>query len=103
MGSGIVDERQILELADYRLSDAFSDLERAVLEYADRLTATPAEVPDQLYDRLLAKLGHPGLVDLTAEIAIENYRARFNRGYNVRPQGYAGAGACPLPARINLD
>ena len=44
MGSGIVDERQVLELAGYRRSDAFTDLERAVLEYADRLTATPAGV-----------------------------------------------------------
>jgi hypothetical protein len=41
VGSGVVDERQVLELGRYRDSDAFSDLEWRVLEYADRLTATP--------------------------------------------------------------
>ena len=95
-----VPERQILELGHYRTSDAFSELEKAVLEYADRLTATPAEVPDELYERLRRELGEAALVDLTAEIAIENYRARFNRGFDVRSQGYAEGLACPLPARL---
>ena len=103
MGSKSVDERQVLELAAYRTSDAFTDIERRVLRYADHLTATPAGVPDGLYDALLADLGHAALVDLTAEIAIENYRARFNRGFDVRPQGYATGHACAVPARLDLE
>ncbi|HEX6511562.1 MAG TPA: hypothetical protein VF157_04630 [Chloroflexota bacterium] len=99
-GSGVVDERQIRELAAYRTSDAFSELERQVLEYADRLTATPATVPDELHEALRSQLGEPALVDLTAEIAVENFRARFNRGFDVSSQGYAAGHACPLPARL---
>lgn len=88
--SRVVDERQVAELAAYRTSDAFSNLERDVLDYADRLTATPANVPDGLYESLLANLGRAALVDLTAEIAIENYRARFNRGFDVRATRTSG-------------
>ena len=102
VGSGVVDERQVLELASYRTSDAFSDLERQVVEYADRLTATPADVPDDLYESLRSQLGFAALVDLTAEIAIENYRARFNRGFDLHAQGYAEGMVCPLPARLEL-
>lgn len=102
VGSGAVNERQILELADYRTSDAFDELERQVLEYADRLTATPATVPDALYDSLRSQLGEAALVDLTAGIAIENFRSRFNRGFGVPSQGYAEGHACPLPARLEL-
>lgn len=101
MGSQVLEERQVLELASYRTSDAFSALERRVLEYADRLTATPAHVPDDLYETLLAELGPAALVDLTAEIAIENSRARFNRGFDVHAQGYGEGAACPLPARLD--
>ena len=36
----------------------------------------------------------------TAMIAWENFRARFNRGFDVGAQGYVGAGAaCALPER----
>ena len=99
MGRGKLSERQVLELADYRESDAFSDLERRVIEYAERLTLTPADIPDGLYRMLLGELGHAALVEVTAEIAIENYRARFNRGFEVASQGYSEGWICAVPDR----
>lgn len=98
----LLNEAQVLELGAYRTSDAFSELERQVLEYADRLTAVPASVPDQLYESLRSQLGEAALVDLTAEIAFEGYRARFNRGFDVSSQGYAEGHVCPLPGRLEL-
>lgn len=47
-----VSERQLLELADFEHSDAFNELEKAVLRYATDLTLTPAEVPDEVFDAL---------------------------------------------------
>jgi hypothetical protein len=39
-------------------------------------------------------------VELAAAIAWENYRARFNRVFGVRPLGFSGEGAfCALPER----
>ncbi len=90
-------QRQILELGDYRASDAFSDAERDVLAYADALCATPASVPDALYARLRAAFGDPGIVELTAAIAYENFRARFNRAFLIGSQGFADGSFCALP------
>jgi hypothetical protein len=37
-------------------------------------------------------------VELAAAIAWENYRARFNRVFGVRPVGFSDGAACVLPA-----
>ncbi len=54
-----------------------------MLEYAELLTLTPAHVPQDLYDTLRQHLNERQLVELTTAIAWENYRARFNRGFDV--------------------
>lgn len=75
-------------MADWRATDALSAEEEMVIEYAEVLTATPADVPDELYDRLRDTLGEKALVELTHLIAWENCRARFNRGFRIEPDGY---------------
>ncbi len=96
--AGITD-RELAELADYRKSDAFDDLDRRVIELAELLTATPAGVPAALYAEIRGAIGDDALVELTAEIAWENYRARFNRAFEVGAQGFCKGGFCVLPAR----
>ncbi len=71
-----------------------------MIELAERLTATPAEVPSELYARIRDAIGPEALVELVAEIAWENYRARFNRAFEVGAQGYSRGGYCGLPARL---
>ena len=39
------------------------------------------------------------IVELTASIAWENYRARFNHALGLEAQGFAEGAACPLPER----
>ena len=92
-------EAQIHGLAHYRDSDAFSDLEKAVLDYAVALSRTPADASDQLVARLRAELSDQQLVELTAAIAWENFRARFNRGFDVSAQGFSAGAVCPIPER----
>jgi len=75
----------------------FDDLEQAVLDYAVGLTSTPAAVDDALVARLRTELGDEGLVELTGSIAWENFRARFNRGFDVAAQGFSEGAVCPLP------
>jgi alkylhydroperoxidase family enzyme len=95
-----ISERQLRELSSWRDSDAYTDLEKAAIEYAECLTRTPADVPEELFERLRAELDEPQLVELTAIISWENYVARFNRGFEVTPDGYAAEGAfCLLPER----
>ena len=80
-------------------ADVFTDLELAVVEYADRLTRVPADVPDELFARLRKHLDERQVVELTATIAVENFLSRFNRGLDVQPQGFAEGSACLLPER----
>lgn len=92
-------EAQILDLARYRDSDAFSALEKAVLDYAAALSRTPADASDALVARLREDLSDQQLVELTAAIAWENFRARFNRGFDVAAQGFSAGAVCPIPQR----
>jgi alkylhydroperoxidase family enzyme len=94
-----ISDRELSELPNYRTSDAFDDLDRRVIELAERLSATPADVPEALYTEIREAIGEEALVELVAEIAWENYRARFNRAFEVQSQGFCEGGFCVLPAR----
>ena len=60
-----------------------NDTERLVIELADALTNTPWDVSDDLYARLRNQFSEEQLMQLAAQIAFENYRARWNRLFNV--------------------
>ena len=94
-----ITEAQIENLSTYQVSDAFSDLQRTVIDYAVALTVTPADATDELVAKLQENLDERQLVELTAMIAWENFRARFNRGFDVGAQGFAKGATCPIPHR----
>jgi len=96
--SGISAE-QIANLAKYRSDVNFSDLERLVLEYADAMTQTPVEVPDELFKRLRGRFGDAELVELTSAIAWENYRARFDHAFGMEGEDFSEGTVCALPVR----
>jgi alkylhydroperoxidase family enzyme len=54
-----------------------------VIELADAMTNTPANVSDDLYARLRNQFSEEQLMQLGGQIAFENYRARWNRIFNV--------------------
>jgi alkylhydroperoxidase family enzyme len=94
-----VTEKQLVDLPRYQTSEAFSDVERLVLDLAVHMAATPVDVPADLTTSLRRHLSATQLVELSAAIAWENYRARFNRVHGVRPVGLAEGRACVLPER----
>ena len=69
--------------------DAFTELELAVLSYAEAMTDTPPSVSEKLTEPLLARLGKPAFVELTAIIALENLRSRVNSAFGLTGQGFA--------------
>src|SRR5258707_10770100 len=91
--SGVSAEK-IAALPNYRSSDLFSETERLVFEYADGMTQTPVEVPDALFAKLREKFTDAQLVELTATLAWENYRARFDHAFSVEAEGFTTA-RCP--------
>lgn len=90
-------EAQLLEIGSYQTSAAFSDLERLVLDYSVAVTVTPVAVTDELMDRLKVHFDEAQLVELTATIAWENYRARFNHAFGIESQNYSEGAFCVLP------
>jgi AhpD family alkylhydroperoxidase len=83
--------------------DLFSELELAVLEYAEEMCESEPDVSDELAATLLARLGEPAFVELTVMVGIENLRSRVNSALGLRSQGFADrceAGkARPVPSR----
>ena len=61
----------------------FSDLERLVIELADAMASTPSNISDDLYARLREQFSEEQLLELGAQIAFENFRARLNRVFDV--------------------
>jgi alkylhydroperoxidase family enzyme len=85
---------KLAELACWPESSAFSDLERVALAYAERMTYTGRKVDDALFGRLKEHFSEPQIVELTAAIALENFRSKFNPALGVESQGF-----CLLPKR----
>jgi alkylhydroperoxidase family enzyme len=86
-------------LPNYRNSELFSEREKVVLEYADGMTQTPVEIPDALFAKMREKFTEVQLVELTATLAWENYRARFDHAFGVESEGFTKGSYCALPAR----
>jgi alkylhydroperoxidase family enzyme len=78
-------------------------VERLALEYADRMTATPVEVSDALFARLREKFSDAPLVELTASIAWENYRARFDHAFGIEAENFSEGTFCALPVRATEE
>jgi alkylhydroperoxidase family enzyme len=87
-------DAKLADLGGWRESGAFSELERVALEYAERMTYTGQKVDDALFGRLRAQFSEPQIVELTAAIALENFRSKFNPALGVESQGF-----CLLPKR----
>lgn len=68
-----------------------------MIDYADAMTRTPVEVPDSMFARLREKFTEAQMVELTAAIAWENYRARFNHAFGIEAENFSEGAVCSLP------
>ena len=93
-----IDEAKIRDLHDWRHSTAYDDDERLAIDYAEQLSGTPAVVDDALVERLRTRFGEKGFVELTASIALEHQRSRFNKAAGALPQGWSRVCALPTTA-----
>lgn len=96
--AGIPDD-DLRALPHYADSGRFTPLEVDVLDYATAMSRTPAEVPDDLVARLRDALGDAGLSELTAMVALEHLRARYNWALGIGSQGFAEGAYCVPPAQ----
>ena len=67
--------------------EGFQPPEVALLRMADAQADTPSIVSDQLYAELRRHFTEEQLIELAAAAAQENFRARYNRVFNIGSDG----------------
>ena len=67
--------------------DGFTAAEACLLRMADALAETPANVSNDLHSELRKHFSEEQLLELAANAALENYRARFNHLFDVGSDG----------------
>ena len=73
--------------------------ERLVLDYAVAMTAMPVDVPETLFAQLRRHFNDEQMIELTAAIAWENYRARFDHALGIEAQGFSDGAYCVVPEK----
>lgn len=92
-----IESAKLRDVRQWRDSNAYTETERRVLEYAEAMTATPPAVSDELADTLRTELGLKAFVELTHMVALENLRSRFNATMGLASQGFSET--CRVPKR----
>ena len=87
MQAGASDDK-IRQVPTWRESSLFSPVERDALEYAERMTVTGEKVTDELFARLRGHFSEAQMVELTAVVALENFRSKFNPPLGIEAQGF---------------
>ena len=91
-------EQQLADISNFEQSPHFLELEKRVLRYTAAITATPTHVSEELFNSLREHFNPQQMVELTAAIAWENFRARFNRGFGIEAEGFSEGAVCPVPS-----
>ncbi len=85
---------KVADVLTWRESKLFSAAERVALEYAEAITYTDRQVDDALFAELKKHFTEAQIVELTAAVALENFRSKFNPPLGIEAQGF-----CMVPKR----
>ncbi|MGI5131855.1 carboxymuconolactone decarboxylase family protein [Pseudonocardia sp. CA-107938] len=86
-----LDVDRLQHIDDYADHPLYDEHERLAIAYADAMTAQPMTVTDEQVAALEAAFGRAGLVELTAQIGLENMRARTYHALGITDQGFDAA------------
>ena len=81
-------EAKIRAVEQAATNPLFDETERAALAYAEAMTITGQRVSDELFARVRKHFSEAQLVELTAAVALENFRSKFNVALGVEAQGF---------------
>lgn len=91
-------EAKVLAVEQAATSPLFDELERSALAYAEAMTITGQRVSDELFARVRAHFTEAQIVELTAAVALENFRSKFNTALGIEAQGF-----CVVRPPINAE
>lgn len=84
-----IPEDKLEAIARYAEHPGFTERERAAIAYAEMITISPDDVSDAQFADLRRHFNEREIVELTAQAAFENFRARFNRTLRIEADGFA--------------
>ncbi len=79
----VVTDEEIREIPNWEHSKILGERDKAAIEYAEEISKTPVRVSDELFGKLKRYFSDEQIVELTASVAYENYRARFNHALHI--------------------
>jgi alkylhydroperoxidase family enzyme len=79
----VVTDEEIREVPNWEHSKILGERDKVVIEYAEEVSKTPVRVSNELFARLKRFFSDEQIVELTASIAFENYRARINHALHI--------------------
>jgi alkylhydroperoxidase family enzyme len=80
----LVTDEELREVPNWQHSKILGERERVAIEYAEEMSKTPVRVSAELFERLRKHFSDEQIVELSASIAYENYRARFNHALDIK-------------------
>ena len=81
-------------MVSFATSRHYSAPERAALAFAEAMMITGQKVTDELFAEARRHFSEAQVVELTAAVALENFRSKFNVALGIEAQGF-----CLLPQR----
>lgn len=84
----LVTDEELGEVANWEHAKILSEREKTAIEYAEEMSKTPVRVSDELFERLKKHFSDEQIVELSASIAFENYRARFNHALEIGSEDF---------------
>ena len=81
-------EHKIRAIDQAATSPLFDEMERAAIAYAEAMTITGQRVSDELFVRVRKHFSEAQIVELTAAVALENFRSKFNVALGIEAQGF---------------
>jgi AhpD family alkylhydroperoxidase len=91
-----ITQGQLRDLVAHADSPLFTAAEKLALDYAVAMTSCPLDVSKSMFAQLAAMLDSVQIIELTATIAWENYRSRFNRSLGIASHGFSEAAFCAI-------
>jgi alkylhydroperoxidase family enzyme len=84
-----IPERKLDALSSYETDGAFSEREKAALEYAEQITRDDREVSDACFARLREHFSEAEVVELTFIVGYQTFASKFAKGLQLAPQGFS--------------
>jgi len=82
-------------VVSFATSRHYSAPERAALAFAEAMTITGQKVTDELFAEARRHFSEAQVVELTAAVALENFRSKFNVALGIEAQGFCVLGKHP--------